>query len=220
MPNIDIIYSALEKEFTRFVPPVVDQIEEQTRDPFKILVTTILSARTKDSTTTAAVKVLFATVTNPDDLEKYTVEEIEELIYPVGFFHNKARQLKELPRVLKKEFQGRIPSEIEELVRLPGVGRKTANLVRAIAFKKPAICVDVHVHRITNRWGYLKTKTPFETEMALRGKLPEKYWLNFNSYVVAFGQNHCTPRNPRCSTCTLLTECEQVGVETKYKQRS
>ncbi|MBN2461778.1 MAG: endonuclease III, partial [Candidatus Cloacimonetes bacterium] len=131
MPNIDIIYSALEKEFTRFVPPVVDQIEEQTRDPFKILVTTILSARTKDSTTTAAVKVLFATVTNPDDLEKYTVEEIEELIYPVGFFHNKARQLKELPRVLKKEFQGRIPSEIEELVRLPGVGRKTANLVRA-----------------------------------------------------------------------------------------
>ena len=140
------------------------------------------------------------------------------MVYPVGFFRNKARYLKELPKVLKAEFNNTVPEEIDDLVKLPGVGRKTANLVRAIAFKKHAICVDVHVHRISNRFGFIKTKTPFETEMALRKKLPKKYWININSYLVAFGQNHCTPLNPKCSTCTIYDECERVGVKTKYSK--
>ena len=114
---------------------------------------------------------------------------------------------------MKEKFGGKIPSEIDELLQLPGVGRKTANLVRAIAFSLPAICVDVHVHRICNRWGYINTKTPYETEMALREILPEKYWLNFNSYVVAFGQNLCTPRKPKCHQCPIYNQCARIGVK-------
>jgi len=215
--NIDKVYKALKKEFEKFQTPIVDTIEAQTKDPFKILVTTILSARTKDETTSKVVKTLFSVIEKPEDFEKYTFEEIEELIYPVGFFRNKAIHLKRLPKILKEKFNNIIPDEIEDLIKLPGVGRKTANLVRTIAFKKPAICVDVHVHRITNRLGYVQTKTPFETEMALRNKLPKKYWLMFNSYLVAFGQNHCTPRNPKCSSCVIYDECERVGVITKYE---
>lgn len=216
--DINKIYKALEKQFKSYPAPVVDLIEAQTKDPFKILVTTMLSARTKDQTTSEVAHRLFETVNKPADLNKYTVEELEKMVYPVGFFRNKARYLKELPKVLKKEFNSIIPEEIDNLIKLPGVGRKTANLVRTIAFKKPAICVDVHVHRICNRFGYIKTKTPFETEMALRGKLPKKYWININSYLVAFGQNHCTPLNPKCSTCTIYIECERVGVKTKYNK--
>jgi len=219
MPNIDKIYRVLEDRFKTFQTPVVDLIEIQTKDPFKILVATILSARTKDETTSKAVELLFKFVEKPNDFNKFTVEEIEDLIYPVGFFRNKAKYLKELPVILNDEFGNIIPEEINDLVKLPGVGRKTANLVRAVAFKKPAICVDIHVHRISNRLGYVDTKTPFETEMALRKKLPEKYWLNINSYLVAFGQNHCTPRNPKCNSCPIYNECNRVDVETKYQRK-
>ena len=219
MPNIDKIYRVLEDRFKTFQTPVVDLIEIQTKDPFKILVATILSARTKDETTSKAVELLFKFVEKPNDFNKFTVEEIEDLIYPVGFFRNKAKYLKELPVILNDEFGNIIPEEINNLVKLPGVGRKTANLVRAVAFKKPAICVDIHVHRISNRLGYVDTKTPFETEMALRKKLPEKYWLNINSYIVAFGQNHCTPRNPKCNSCPIYNECNRVDVETKYQRK-
>jgi len=218
MPDIEIIYNKLGKEFQKYILPVVDQVELKTRDPFKILVETILSARTKDETTTQVTDFLFEVINKPEDLDKYTVEEIEELIYPVGFFHNKARFLKELPKVLREKFDNRVPDEIDDLLQLPGVGRKTANLVRAIAFKKPAICVDVHVHRITNRWGYVKTDTPLETEIVLREKLLPKYWLNFNSFVVAFGQNHCTPRNPKCSSCPIYDQCKRIDVETKWSK--
>ena len=216
MSDIDKIYKALEQEFKKFKAPVINIVEAQIKDPFKILIATILSARTKDETTSEVVKRLFEIIHKPKDIEKYTIEEIEELIYPVGFFHNKAKHLKKLAEVLKNKFKNKIPDEIDDLIQLPGVGRKTANLVRTIAFKKPAICVDTHVHRISNRLGYVKTKTPFETEMALRGKLPEKYWINYNSFLVAFGQNHCTPINPKCSTCVIYNECERVGVKTKY----
>jgi endonuclease III len=218
MPDIDKIYKVLGKEYEKLKAPVVDLVEAQTKDPFKILVTTILSARTKDNTTSEVVNRLFEIITTPQDIEKYTIEEIEEIIYPVGFFRNKARHLKMLPQVLKEEFNNKIPEEIDDLLKIPGVGRKTANLVRTIAFKKPAMCVDVHVHRISNRLGYVKTKTPFETEMALRKKLPEKYWLMFNSYLVAFGQNHCTPRNPKCSSCVIYDECGRVGLVLSLKE--
>ncbi|HHE39171.1 MAG TPA: endonuclease III, partial [Candidatus Cloacimonetes bacterium] len=146
-------------------------------------------------------------------------EEIEKMIYPVGFYKNKAIHLKKFPEVLEKEFNNNIPDEIDNLIKLPGVGRKTANLVRAIAFKKSAICVDTHVHRISNRLGYVKTKTPLETEMVLRKKLPEEYWIMYNSYLVSFGQNHCFPRNPKCSSCVIYDECKRVGVQTKYEKK-
>lgn len=212
MPNIDIVYSVLESEFNKFKTPIVDLIEAQTKDPFKILVATILSARTKDQITAKVVKSLFQFIHKPEDFDNYSVKEIEEMIYPVGFFRMKAKHLKQLPEILKNAFDNKVPEEIDDLIKLPGVGRKTANLVRAVAFKKPAICVDIHVHRISNRLGYVKTRTPFETEMALRKKLPEKYWLNFNSFLVAFGQNLCTPRNPHCDSCPIFDECERVGV--------
>lgn len=216
--NIDVIYKRLKKEFETYRTPVVDLIEAQTKDPFKILVTTILSARTKDETTAKVVAKLFLKVQTPDDLTQLSLTEIENLIFPCGFYHNKAKSLKELPLSLKEKFDGIIPNEIDDLIKLPGVGRKTANLVRAVAFKKPAICVDVHVHRICNRLGYVETKNPWETEMALRKKLPEQYWLMFNSFLVAFGQNHCTPRNPKCNFCVIYDECQRVNVQTKYEK--
>jgi endonuclease III len=215
MPNIDKIYRVLEERFQSYQAPIVDLVEAQTKDPFKILVATILSARTKDETTAKVVEILFQIIEKPEDFEKYSVEEIEEMIYPVGFYHTKAKHLQQLPLVLKEEFKNVVPDEIDDLLKLPGVGRKTANLVRAIAYKKPAICVDTHVHRISNRFGYVKTKTPLETEMALRKKLPEKYWIHYNSYLVAFGQNHCTPQRPKCDSCPIFDECKRVGVKAK-----
>jgi endonuclease III len=210
---IDTVMTELEKHFKSVKTPVVDQIQIQTGDPFKVLVTTILSARTKDETTSRVARKLFEKVKNIDDLEKIKAEELNNIIHQVGFHNAKTKYLKQLPLVLKEKFGGKIPSEIDELLQLPGVGRKTANLVRAVAFSLPAICVDVHVHRICNRWGYINTKTPYETEMALREILPEKYWLNFNSYVVAFGQNLCTPRKPKCHQCPIYNQCARIGVK-------
>ena len=212
--NIDKIYSILKKDVTNYNVPVVDLVETQTKDPFKVLVATIMSARTKDETTTLAAQKLFKKVKKIEDLNKLYVREIEKLIYPVSFYKNKAKYLKKLPKALK-EFDNKIPSSIDELVKLPGVGRKTANLVVAVGFKKKAICVDVHVHRIMNRLGYVKTKTPYETERDLRKKLPVKYWIKMNSILVAFGQNLCRPISPYCSKCPIIKYCNQVDVGTK-----
>ncbi|OQY37971.1 MAG: endonuclease III [Candidatus Cloacimonetes bacterium 4572_65] len=211
--TFDQIYKELKRRFEDFPTPVVDFIEAQTQDPFKILVATILSARTKDETTTKVVIELFKVVNVPEDLLKFSEEELQQMIYPVGFYRHKAKYLSKLPTVLKEEFNNVIPEEIDELLKLPGVGRKTANLVRAIAFKKPAVCVDVHVHRIFNRLGFLYTKNPEETEMTLRRELPVKYWIHFNSYFVAFGQNLCTPRKPKCSECPIYEGCDKIGVK-------
>lgn len=210
--DIDAVMTELKKHFHRVKTPIVDLIQIKTKDPFKVLVATILSARTKDETTTKASHELFKVVKNPDDLDQISEGELNSIIGQVGFHNMKTRHLKQLPRVLKEKFGGKVPSGIEDLLQLPGVGRKTANLVRSVAFSLPAICVDVHVHRISNRWGYIKTKTPLESEMALRAKLPEKYWLQYNSYVVAFGQNLCTPRKPRCDECPIYQYCKRVGV--------
>lgn len=216
MINIDRIYAELEKRFYTVATPVVELIEAQTKDPFKILVTTILSARTKDQTTAEVVSRLFKVVDTYEDLRKFDLQEMEQLIYPIGFFRNKAKFLVKLPDVLEAKFNGIVPETIDEMCQLPGVGRKTANLVRAVAFKKLAICVDIHVHRISNRLGYIKTESPFESEMKLREILPEKYWISYNSYLVAFGQNHCTPRNPKCDTCPIFADCKRVGVVSKH----
>jgi endonuclease III len=207
MVDIGKIYDILKEEVKNYKVPVVDLIQVQTKDPFKVLVTTILSARTKDETTVKAVKKLFKKIGKPIDLEKYSEKEIQELIFPVGFYKNKAAYLKQLPKALEM-FDGKVPDKIDDLLKLPGVGRKTANLVIVIAFNKPGICVDVHVHRISNRLGYVYTKTPFETEMALRKKLPKKYWLGYNSILVAFGQNTCRPITPKCHRCPITRYCK------------
>ncbi|GAB1365146.1 endonuclease III [Candidatus Cloacimonadaceae bacterium] len=210
--DIDIVMERLKKHFYTVKTPIVDLIQAQTKEPFKVLVATILSARTKDETTSKAVDALFRVVQNAEDFDKLSVEELDKIIFQVGFHREKSKHLKQLPQVLKDKFGGIVPDEIDDLLQLPGVGRKTANLVRAVAFQKPAICVDVHVHRICNRWGYVNTQNPLETEMALREKLPLKHWLNINSYVVAFGQNLCTPRKPRCSHCPISEFCSRLGV--------
>ena len=212
MDKIDKVYKILEKEVVDYKVPVVDLIQIQTKDPFKVLVTTILSARTSDHITVQVAKKLFSIVDGSHDLDRMSVEEIEKLIYPIGFYHSKAKYLKRLPDVVKEQFGGRIPDTVEELVRLPGVGRKTANLVVVVAFGKPAICVDVHVHRIMNRLGYVNTKTTYETEMVLRRKLPIKYWTTINSMLVAFGQNICRPISPKCSICPVKKYCRRNNV--------
>ena len=210
--DVDKIVEILKRELVHYNVPVVDLIQIQTKSPLKVLLGTILSARTKDEVTSEASKRLFEKVKKIDDLSKLRIGEIEKLIYPVGFYKTKAKHLKELPNVINEEFKGEIPSTIDDLIKLPGVGRKTANLVVAVAFHKPAICVDTHVHRISNRLGYVKTSTPFETEMALRKKLPLEYWETFNSMLVAFGQNICKPISPKCSICPIRQYCNRIGV--------
>jgi len=219
MIDIRKIYNILGEHFKTVQTPIIDLIKAQTDDPFKILVGTILSARTKDETTSQVVSRLFSKINTPQDLDNLSVEEIEKLIYPVGFYHNKALHLKKLPSVLHEKFNNLIPEEIDDLIQLPGVGRKTANLVRTLAFEKPAMCVDVHVHRISNRFGYIKTNTPFESEMALRNKLPQDLWSNYNSYLVSFGQHLCKPINPRCDLCPIYSECKRINVTTKYERK-
>ena len=209
---IDTVIAALQNEVADYQVPVVDLIATQTKDPFKVLVATILSARTKDEVTAVASRRLFKQAGTMESLARLSEEELEKIIYPVGFFRNKARYLANLPGVLQHEFDGQVPDEIEQLVKLPGVGRKTANLVVAIAFDKPAICVDTHVHRIMNIWGYVATKTPLQTEMALREKLPLRYWIPINSLLVAFGQGTCKPRSPHCDRCVIASHCPRIGV--------
>lgn len=214
--NIASIYNVVKKEYRQHRMPVVELIQLQNDDPYRVLVATIMSARTKDQTTAAAAARLFAKAPSLKHLARLTVGRIEKCIYPVGFWQQKSLYLKDLPGKLNRLFGGTIPDTVDELVRLPGVGRKTANLVVAIAFDKPAICVDIHVHRICNRLGYVTTKTPLETEMTLRKILPLEYWTTINSYLVSFGQNTCTPRNPKCNTCPIHEWCHRCGVTTRH----
>lgn len=210
LQKIRKIDKALKKEFVEHPAPIIELIEAQTHDPFCVLVGTILSARTKDACTAGAVRRLFATAKStftPEDIDNLSLAELEKLIYPVGFYRDKARHLKALPKVLREKFGGVLPHTVEELCELPGVGRKTANLTVAVGFDLPAICVDVHVHRISNRLALVKTKTPFETEMALRKLLPIKYWKTWNSHLVSFGQTRCGPLRPKCEGCPIKSCC-------------
>ena len=213
------VISLLEKEVLNYDTPVVDLIAAQTKDPFKVLVATILSARTKDEVTAAASRRLFAQADTPETLALLSVSDLEKIIFPVGFFRNKALYLHQLPAALAKLPGNAVPEEIEELITLPGVGRKTANLVRAVAFNKPAICVDTHVHRIMNIWGYVQTETPLQTEMALREKLPQQYWIRINGLLVSFGQAICRPVSPHCDQCIIIDKCPQIGVTPRKRRK-
>jgi len=215
--SIETVIALLEREVAGFAVPVVDLIAVQTGDPYRVLVATILSARTKDGVTAKAAERLFKKAPNLDSLACLSEQQLEKLIFPVGFYKNKARYLSRLPEDLAAMFGGRIPDTVEDLTELPGVGRKTANLVVAVAFGKPAICVDTHVHRIMNIWGYVETKNPFETEMALRQRLPKKYWIRINSILVAFGQEICRPVRPHCDRCVIGEQCPKFGVTARKK---
>lgn len=213
MKNEDIhaAVAVLKREVKRWKEPVVGLVARK-RDPFLILVSTVLSLRTKDKVTMEASERLFKLARTPKALRGLAVRTIEKAIYPVCFYRVKARSLKQIAADLIERFDSRVPNTIDELLTLKGVGRKTANLVVTLGFQKPGICVDIHVHRISNRWGYVRTETPEETETALRRKLPKKYWIIYNDLLVPYGQNLCTPVSPWCSRCRLASYCDRRGV--------
>ena len=192
--------------------PVVTEIALAGRDPYKILISTLLSLRTKDETTAAASARLFELADNPRAMRALGRRRIAKAIFPVGFYNIKARTICEICTVLLESYDGRVPDELDALLALKGVGRKTANLVLTLGFGKPGICVDTHVHRITNRWGYVKTPNPDATEMALRASLPPQYWIPINDWLVSYGQRICRPVSPLCSQCQLAGDCRREGV--------
>ena len=210
LERIAVIDRALKREFASHRAPIIELIEAQTHDPLCVLVGTILSARTKDACTASAITRVLELSRGKviEWLERVSPATLEHTIYPVGFYRDKARHLKALPAALRTKFGGVLPQTVEELCELPGVGRKTANLVVAVGFGLPAVCVDTHVHRISNLLGLVKTKTPLETEMALRKLLPVRYWKTWNSHLVSFGQTRCDPVHPKCEGCPIGTFCK------------
>jgi endonuclease-3 len=202
----------LRRKVQQWQEPVVGVVAKESRDPFRVLIACLLSLRTKDQTTADASQRLFALATDPAAMLQLPLPRIQKAIYPVGFYRTKSRHIHAICRQLLAEHGGRVPDSIEALLELPGVGRKTANLVVTVGYGKPGICVDIHVHRISNRWGYVKTRTPDETEEALCRKLPARYWITYNDLLVPFGQNICQPISPFCSRCPVRRYCDRVGV--------
>lgn len=202
----------LRREVPKWNTPIVTLVAESSESPFQVLISCILSLRTQDGTTAQASRRLFALAATPEKMAKLPAPKIEKAIFPVGFYRTKAKNIVEICRVLIDQYGGRVPDEIDELLKLKGVGRKTANLVVTLGYRKPGICVDTHVHRISNRWGYVRTKNPKETEFALRKKLPKPYWIEYNDLLVTFGQHLCRPISPKCSECPVERYCDKVGV--------
>ena len=210
--EVSKVISILKKEYKNFKEPIVTEIS-MTGKPFLVLISTVLSLRTKDETTAKASYRLFDLADTPEKMVKLSLPRIEKAIYPVGFYKTKAKSIIEICKKLISEYNSEVPSDIDKLLEFKGVGRKTANLVMTLGFGKLGICVDVHVHRISNRLGYIKTKNPEETEFALRDKLPKIYWIVYNDLLVAYGQNLCSPVSPHCSKCKVRPYCRRVGVE-------
>ena len=204
----------VKKTIQQWKEPIVGIVARESHDPFRILIACLLSLRTKDKTTAEASYRLFKLADNPTRMLILPLNQVEKAIYPVGFYKTKAKQIHAISQTLLKDFGGVVPDTIDELLTLKGVGRKTANLVVTVGYNKPGICVDIHVHRISNRWGYIKTKTPEESEQALRKKLPKKYWIQFNDWLVPYGQHLCRPVSPFCTRCPIRAFCDQVGVTT------
>lgn len=207
------VIKMVSREVLRFKEPIVTRISRERRDPFRILISTMLSLRTKDDCTASASDRLFALARTPQDMLKIPERLIAKTIYPVGFYNTKAKHIRQICAILVEKYKGGVPADLERLLELPGVGRKTANLVITLGFCTPGICVDTHVHRITNRWGYIRTKTPDETEFALRKILPRQFWIIINDLLVTYGQNICTPVSPTCSECRIEKWCARVSVQ-------
>jgi endonuclease-3 len=205
----------IEKQVKNFGVPIVTRVSYK-KDPYQILVSCILSLRTKDKTTSEASRRLFKVADNPKNMIKLSAQRIQKLIYPVGFYRNKAKVILGISRKILDYFSGKVPNRLEQLLQLKGVGRKTANLVLGLGYNIPAVCVDTHVHRITNRLGWVKTKTPENTEEALKKIWPTKEWIGLNTTLVTFGQNICVPISPFCSKCYVFKFCQRAGV-TKYR---
>lgn len=212
--DIDKVVQILKERYYDKTSALMDV--SNLKDPFKVLISCILSLRTKDDVTAKATKRLFERAKTPEEMVKLKKEEIEAAIYPVGFYHRKAEQILEISRVLIEKYDSRVPDEIDELLKFKGVGRKTANIVITMGYKKPGVAVDTHVHRLSNRLGLVATKTPYQTEFALRETLPQKYWIIFNDLLVMHGQTICTPISPKCSICPITEYCKKVGV-TRYR---
>jgi endonuclease-3 len=207
------VIARLRREAPRWRPTALADVAERSRDPFRVLVACLLSLRTKDETTGPASDRLFALADTPEKMLSLDPGRIERTIFPVGFYRTKARVILGVSRDLIARFDSQVPSRLDALLTLKGVGRKTANLVVTQGFGKPGICVDTHVHRISNRLGYVKTSSPEKTETALRAKLPRRYWIGYNDLLVSFGQNVCLPVSPRCSECPVRAWCPRVGVK-------
>ncbi len=210
--DIDIFMEKLEQCYKEWDSPVITLIAQRKSDPFLILVSTIISLRTKDEVTIEASERFYKKVKAPEDAVQIGHEAIAQTIYPAGFYPTKAKRIVEISRILLEKYNGKVPDNMDDLLSLPGVGRKTANLVLIEAFGKAAICVDTHVHRISNRTGYVKTRSPEATEIALRKKLPKKYWKRYNEILVAFGQKLCRPVSPWCSKCPVYDMCRKKGI--------
>lgn len=212
--TIEKVLRRLRREIRKWKVPAVGRVAQKAADrPFETLVGTMLSLRTKDAVTERAAERLLARASTPAALAALAPRTIERLIYPVGFYRTKAKNLRATCRILVEWHAGRVPRTMEELLELPGVGRKTANLVLTVGHDEYGICVDTHVHRIVNLWGYVKTKTPAETEATLRSKLPRKHWKSINDILVTFGQNLCVPVSPWCSRCPIEDACAKVGLK-------
>jgi endonuclease-3 len=218
---VGAVMRALARAIDGMALPAIEKISEAHQtDPFRILIGTLLSARTQDATTHAASARLFRAARSPRAMAKLSVRDIEQLIYPVSFYRNKARFVKATSAALLARYHGTVPSSLEELITLPGVGRKTANLVMTLAFASTRhICVDTHVHRISNRLGWVKTRDPLETEQALYAATDRRWWPLINLYLVTWGQNVCRPMYPRCHACVLVRDCPRLGVVKAAKSR-
>jgi endonuclease-3 len=212
MIPIEEIVDTLQEFLKGARMPSVSEVAQRRRDPFHILVSTMISLRTKDEVTSSASARLLARAPTAKQLARLKQEQIAELIYPAGFYNAKAKNLRSMAEKLVTQYNGRVPESMELLLELPGVGRKTANLVRNLGYDLEGICVDTHVHRISNRLGWVRTKTPEQTEKALEGLLPQKYWIPINELLVRFGQTLCTPVSPFCSRCPIRQHCPRIGV--------
>jgi endonuclease III len=202
----------IKKQVKAFEVPAVTEVSKK-KDPYKVLISCMLSLRTKDETTAGAGQRLFSVASTPYDMVKLAARRLEQLIYPVGFYRNKAKAILETSKSIIEDFSGRVPDRLEDLLKLRGVGRKTANLVMGLGFNVPAICVDTHVHRISNRLGWVKTRNPQESEGALGRIVPKQYWIELNTILVAFGQNICVPISPFCGRCFVYRFCKRAGVK-------
>jgi endonuclease III len=211
--QIHAMIRIVKREIRQWREPVVGVVaRESNGDPFRILISCLLSLRTKDKTTGEASARLFALAKTPAAMLKVPLKQIEQAIYPVGFYRTKAKSIHQICQRLLDVYDGVVPNSIDELVTLSGVGRETDNVVVTVGYGKPGICVDIHVHRISNRWGFIKTKTPEQTEEVLRRTLPKQFWITFNDLLVPYGQNLCQPVSPFCSQCKLIKYFDRVGV--------
>jgi endonuclease-3 len=210
--KFDKIIPILRREFPKWKTPIVTEMAMREKNPFKVLISTIISLRTKDEVTSLSSKKLFALAATPEAMLKVSEKKIAETIFPAGFYKTKAVTILEVCKRLVDEFKGKVPDSLDVLLSFKGVGRKTANLVLTQGFGLPGICVDTHVHRISNRFGIIKTKNAEETEFKLREILPKQYWIEYNDLLVAFGQNHCRPISPLCSSCKVTVYCAKVGI--------